>query len=77
MIYVQTFVPMYLILGIWLGGLGKGGATKSDEFAEEFQTVFDHPLHFVKSYFNFFSENVQRKPLIKVQNLLYKFLDCK
>ena len=57
MIYVQTFVPMYLILGIWLGGLGKGGATKSDEFLEKFQRgrggVIFNPKIYVADFGNF------------------------
>ena len=35
------------------------------------------PLQFGKLYCNFFSENVRKKPYIKVQNLQYKFFDWK
>ena len=55
--------------------LGKGGATKSDEFSEKFQTAFDPPLIFGKLYCNFFSENVRKKPLIKFKNCSTSFLD--
>ena len=48
--------------------LGKGGATKSDEFSEKIQTAFDLQPSFWKIILQFFSENVQKKPL-KVQNL--------
>ena len=34
--------------------LGKGGATKSDEFSEKIQTAFDPPPHFRKIMLNFF-----------------------
>ena len=34
--------------------LGKGDATKSDDFLEKFQTAFDPPLIFGKLYCKFF-----------------------
>ena len=34
--------------------LGKGPATKSDEFLEKFQTAFDPPAHFRKNLFQSF-----------------------
>ena len=42
----------------WLPDLGRGGATKSDEFLEKFQMA----LIFWKLYC-FFSENVRKSPL--------------
>ena len=37
-----------------INGIGKDPATKSDEFLEKFQTHFDPPLIFGKSYRKFF-----------------------
>ena len=37
-----------------LSMLGKGPATKSDEFLEQFQTAFEPPPHFWKIYCRFF-----------------------
>ena len=62
--------------GHWLTALcslflGKGPATKSDEFSEKF-----NPPSFSENYVAiFFSENVRKRPYIKVQNLQYKCLD--
>ena len=43
--------------------LGKGGATKSDEFSEKFQTAFDSPsLIFGKLYCNFFRTMSEKSP---------------
>ena len=49
--------------------VGTSHSSKSDEFSEKFQTAFDPP--------SLFSENVRKRPIIKVQNLQYKFLDWK
>ena len=39
----------------WMLALGKGPATKSDEFLEKFQTAFDPPSSFLEIYVaNFF-----------------------
>ena len=43
--------------------LDKGGATKSDEFLEKFQTAFDPaPLIFGKLYRNFFRKTSEKSP---------------
>ena len=47
-----------------ISSLGTGGATKSDEFSEQFQTAFDPPS-FSENYIAFFSENVRKKGLYK------------
>ena len=67
---------LYLIMAYTGQFLGKGPATKSDEFLEKFQTAFDPlpPLIF-GNFYHFFSENPCLKPCIKVQNLQYRFLD--
>ena len=51
---------------------GLGGATKTDELSEKFQTAFDPPPpHLVgKSCCKFFSSNFMlKKPCLNVQNL--------
>ena len=53
----------------------KDGATKLDEILEKFQTTFAPPPSFSENYVAIFSENIQRRPFIKVKNLQYKFLD--
>ena len=47
--------------------------SKTDEFSEKFQTAFDPPPSFSENYFAIFSENVQKRPFIKVQNLQFNF----
>ena len=43
--------------------LGKGGATKLDEFAEKFQTANPPPPSFLENYIAIFSVNVWRSPI--------------
>ena len=49
---------IFLPLGVFYVSLGKGPATKSDEFSEKFQTAFDPPPpHFRKIILQIFSPN--------------------
>ena len=66
---ISTKLPSYCF--------GTGHASKLDEFSEKFQTAFNPSYHFWKIILQFFSENVQKKPFRKVQNLQNKFLDWK
>ena len=50
---------------------GLGGATKTDELSEKFQTAFEPPS--LIFFFKFHAQN----PYLKVQNLQYRFLNCK
>ena len=48
-------ITKYVFLVIYIICSGKGGATKSNEFSEKFQTAFDSPrLHFRKIMLQFF-----------------------
>ena len=68
---LQAFVGF-----LYCPDLGKGPATKSDEFSEKFQTAFGpQPPHFRKIVLQSFYGKRPKKPFIKAQNLQYKFLD--